>query len=258
MDASSKPVVLEIFTSVEACSSCRHAEEAALTLRVNYTPDDLHLIVYTLGGPQDNLARARASYYQIDFRNFRNPVAVFNGSSRIVGANAGVLASYRQNVEDRLTKVSADRLSGWMRFSQRYFVATTSYVPAVSSEDMELRLIVVEDTPNVGPGRVRLFRSLPPLFAQQFLGFIPQPVDEARLYAYVMAQRREGDREILLSYRLRNASPISRDLNRDGRLDSLDLFLFATHWRTTSSIADLNRDGIVDALDLLSLIENFR
>ncbi|MBI1388334.1 MAG: hypothetical protein GC154_07795 [bacterium] len=253
MPAAARPVLVELFSS-SACANCQGAEADVQRLKTDFSPDELNVVVYR---PFDKdassaiVTRARVVY---GLKQTDLPVVFFNGLSRTPGwAPKIVYSTYRNNVSNLLKADNAESLSGWIDIAPATFTVSATYVASVSpvTPTLDLHFVVTGGIPS-GPvdGATRM-ETLTPARHQVFQrGAALSPFTHQ---AYLILQDRVT-KEVLASYRLPLREFVSADLNRDGLLNALDLFLFARYWRTGGTLADIMTDGVVDGLDLLKFI----
>ena len=258
-----KPVLVELFTSSPNCRNCRTAETALIQLQARYADDPVQFIVYHVGDSQEITSGfLRYKFYGLTNRPLPN--AVFNGTTRVDGADSRTVLTYQSIVDNQLRQPTPGALSSWVQKDASPWItaATFSLSATINPVNLQLFCAVTERLSDSEPAAFRSIQSVTSLASPPSVEWITTTVEASSpdlplqviwFIQEVMPNRDQGT--VLLTSPALPLPP--QDLNRDGHINHQDLFLLSALWGTDRLSADFNQDSQIDSQDLLYLMHLF-
>lgn len=255
-----RPVLVELYTSTQNCTTCPQALEAIDRIRANFPERLLHVLLYPV---KDSLETESGFLrYKIGYEAPPVPTIFFDGINRITGANHAVEVAYSENIIFQSSQPRSGRIYSWQeQVAGAWITRVTFSLPAnIPNEDWALFLAGTKDVSTSQNGflqsAVQFVRTVPLDSAIVENGWIREQVDSAddklQFYWLIQKQNRETQTldEVLLSSRAFSSPLILADHTFDGFIGHEDALIFAALWNRRDHQADLNRDGVVDHLDI--------
>lgn len=260
MPVLSRPVLLELFTSSNS-SNCRSAEQAAAKLRQEFSPEELHLLIYQMNNKDpDWTDEGGIRALQCGVKTARLPVAIFNGASRIEGSIPDLYPTYREQIVQKKLGETLGEIQCWIQLSAGSFVAAAAIELPITTpaHELDLYFAITENRSPEQPGVLLAFNYVDAI--SELTGQFTIQLDRSFTINEVKTEavwwiEDTISKEIVASSRAVNASPIQRDFNGDGEWDGLDIFWLPFLWGPNSNIADINKDGQVNQSDLLLFLK---
>jgi thiol-disulfide isomerase/thioredoxin len=252
--AVEQPLLIELFTT-DRCNTCSIAEQALLALEEEYEPDQLLILAYHVNDPKEVLTGfVRARYYGVNALPM--PSVIFNGQTRITGANENVYQSYKNMITNILGRESEFSLDGDFWLKNSVLSASVQVESDVTETKPLSAIFVLLEKPFGSALSIVRDVTIQPIEAGGDVHMKVKSIDllgYSQIWGVSILQDLPG-KGVLQTKKLRNRSAIGYAFNHDDSLDKNDLFYFMRLWSQRDASVDLNRDAHLNSLDILRMM----